>query len=155
MFLCVVAAVYVLGMIIAPAKFISALYQSTMLFIRLIPVFLMVVGIMGFVSYIIRPPQVKKYVGKGSGITGWLVAIATGILSHGPIYVWYSFLKELKQQGMKESLSAVFLYNRAIKLPLLPVMIYYFGIEFTIILSCSMLGASLLQGLLFELINPE
>ncbi len=30
---------------------------------------------------------VSKYVGKGSGIKGWFLAISTGILSHGPIYV--------------------------------------------------------------------
>ncbi len=89
--------------------------------------------------------------GKESGIKGWVFAIFTGILSHGPVYVWFPLLKDLRKQGMRTGLVAVFLYNRAIKIPLLPVMIFYFGIEFTIILLIWMVVASVIEGKVIEI----
>ena len=89
--------------------------------------------------------------GGESGIKGWVLAISMGILSHGPIYVWYPLLKDLRDHGMRSGLIAVFLYNRAIKIPLLPVMIFYFGIGFVIILSIYMMIASVVEGKIINL----
>jgi hypothetical protein len=36
-------------------------------------------------------------------------------------------LHEVHEKGMQSSLVAVFLYSRAVKLPLLPLMLHYFG----------------------------
>jgi len=91
--------------------------------------------------------------GKESGTKGWVLAIITGILSHGPVYIWYPLLKDLREQGMRTGLVAVFLYNRAIKIPLLPVMIFYFGIEFTSILLIWMVGASVIEGKVIEIVE--
>jgi len=85
-----------------------------------------------------------------------MVSIALfGILSHGPIYVWYPLLKDLKEHGMRTGLVTVFLYNRAIKIPLLPIMIFYFGISFVIILSIYMIIASIFQGKIIEILEDK
>jgi uncharacterized membrane protein YraQ (UPF0718 family) len=68
----------------------------------------------------------------------------------GSAYIWYIFLKDLKQKGMKTSLIVAFLYNRAIKIPLLPMMIYYFGYPLTIILTIYMIIFSVINGLVVE-----
>jgi len=47
---------------------------------------------------------------------------------------------------MKNGLAAVFLYNRAVKIPLVPLMIYYFGVKFLIILTLLTLLASIIEG---------
>ena len=104
-------------------------------------------------NYFVNPKTVSKYVGEGSGIKGWLLAIFTGILSHGPIYAWYPILKDLREQGMKIGLITVFLYNRAIKIPLLPLMVYYFGIPFVIILTGYIIIASIVQGRIIQKID--
>lgn len=51
---------------------------------------------------------------------------------------------------MRTALVWVFLYNRAIKLPLLPLMIQYFGIGYTLILGIYMTALSLAGGILLE-----
>jgi uncharacterized membrane protein YraQ (UPF0718 family) len=102
-----------------------------------------------------NPKTVSKYVGKRSGIKGWFLAISTGILSHGPIYVWYPLLKDLRDKGMRNGLIATFLYSRAIKIPLLPLMVYYFGLLFMVVLLPYIVIASLVEGEIIELIESR
>jgi len=54
---------------------------------------------------------------------------------------------------MKNSLVAVFLYNRAIKIPLLPLMVYYFGAPFVVILTCYTIIASVVQGRIVQVLD--
>ena len=104
-----------------------------------------------------NPKTVSKYVGKGSGIKGWFLAISTGILSHGPIYVWYPLLKDLRDRGMRSGLIAAFLYCRAIniKIPLLPLMVYYFGVLFVVVLLPYIVIASIVEGEIIEIIGSR
>ncbi len=123
------------------------------LIIRIIPVLIFVVFLMGIMNYFVSPKRVLHYVGKGSGIKGWFLAIGTGILSHGPVYAWFPLLKDLRNQGMRSGLVAAFLYNRSVKIPLLPVMIYYFGLTFVIVLLIYMVIASVIEGKMIELLE--
>ena len=66
------------------------------------------------------------------------------------MYMWYPLLKEMKNSGANHSFIAVFLYNRAIKLPLLPFIIFYFGITFTIVLTVVMIVMSIIQGMIID-----
>lgn len=131
----------------------SSLKASADILIRLIPILLLVVFLMGLLNHFLKPKAISKYLGKGSGAKGWIFAVAAGIISIGPIYVWYPLLKELRRQGMSQGLAAVFLYNRAIKIPLLPVMIYYFGAVFTVLLLVFTVMASLIEGKIIEMLE--
>ena len=150
-FLSGVIVLYIILFFLNPQNTYDSFKASVDIFIKLIPVFVLVVFFMGLLNFFLKPKIVAKYLGKGSGIKGWFLAISTGILSHGPIYVWYPLLKDLHKQGMRTGLVAVFLYNRAIKIPLLPVMIFYFGIEFTIIFLIWMVIASVIEGKIIEI----
>jgi len=152
-FLGAVILLYVVLFLFTPEGVQKSLWASGSLLIRIIPVFLLVILVMAVIQYFLTPKTVSKYVGQGSGIKGWTLAICTGILSHGPIYAWYPVLKELRQHGMRSGLVAAFLYNRAIKIPLLPVMVYYFGIQFVGILLVWMILASVVEGKLIEMIG--
>jgi len=98
----------------------------------------------------LSPKSVIKYLGKDSGIKGWWISAIAGIISTGSIYLWYPLLKELKEMGMKKGLIAVFLYNRAVKIPILPVMVYYFGWIYTLLLTVYMVVFSVILGLIIE-----
>lgn len=152
-FLGLVIVLYIILFFLNPKNAYDSFKASGEIFIKLIPVLFLVVLLMGLLNFFLKPKTVSKYLGKGSGIKGWVLAISTGILSHGPIYVWYPLLKELRKEGMRTGLVAVFLYNRAIKIPVLPVMIYYFGIEFAVILLIWMVIASLIQGKVIEMLE--
>jgi uncharacterized membrane protein YraQ (UPF0718 family) len=109
------------------------------------------VFILIFISHLVlSPKKIRRTVGAESGLKGWVLAIFTGILSTGPIYVWYALLADLRRQGMKKSLMAVFLYNRAVKLPLLPLLIHYFSVTYTVVLSVYLVFFSVVTGLLME-----
>jgi uncharacterized membrane protein YraQ (UPF0718 family) len=152
-FLAAVLLLYLVLLPFTPEGVRNSLWASGSLLIKIIPVFLLVILFMAAIQYFFTPKSIAKYVGKESGIKGWLLAIGTGILSHGPIYAWYPALKELRQHGMRSGLVAVFLYNRAIKIPLLPVIVYYFGIQFVGILLVWMIIASVVEGKIIEIIE--
>jgi uncharacterized membrane protein YraQ (UPF0718 family) len=71
----------------------------------------------------------------------------------GSIYLWYPLLKELSEKGMKKGLIATFLYNRAVKIPLLPLMVYYFGWLFTLFLTLYMIIFSVFLGIIMDRIS--
>jgi len=154
-FLIIVITLYIVLFLLKPDKIINSLSASRDIFISIIPVFILVIFLMGISNYLLKPKKVLKYLGKKSGFKGWFLSALFGILSHGPIYVWYPLLKDLKEHGMRTGLVAVFLYNRAIKIPLLPIIIFYFGLYFVIILCIYMIVASIFQGKIVEIIEDK
>jgi len=152
-FLVVVIILYVVLSFFDSENIYRSLYASLQIIIQILPVLILVILLMGAVNYFLKPKIVSKHLGKESGVKGWLLAISIGILSHGPIYVWYPLLKDLHNQGMRTGLVAVFLYNRAIKIPLLPVMIYYFGFTFVVVLMVWMVIASLIEGKIIDAVE--
>ncbi|MDY6950497.1 MAG: permease [Thermodesulfobacteriota bacterium] len=152
-FLSSVLFLYLLLFVFYPANIQKSLEASGHVLFQIFPALCLIILLMGLVNHFVNPRTVSKYVGKGSGIKGWFLAICTGILSHGSIYAWYPLLRDLRKQGMRSALIAVFLYNRAIKIPLLPLMVHYFGIPFVVILTASMIIASIVQGHAVEMIE--
>lgn len=154
-FLAFVVVVYFILFSLNRENVYRCLRVSGNILVNLIPVLLVVILFMGIANYIFKPKAVSRYLGKESGIKGWFIAAFAGILSHGPIYIWYPLLKEFRQKGMRTGLIGVFLYNRAIKIPLLPLLIYYFGTAFAILLLMWMFIASLAEGKALEIIDNK
>ncbi|MGC9311035.1 MAG: permease [Candidatus Aenigmatarchaeota archaeon] len=149
LFLCGVCALYVLAFLARPEIFYPSVSFFYGLVLKILPIFALVFVMMALVNYFVSPESIaskleKRKKGK------WLIAIVGGILSTGPIYMWYPLLADLKKKGVNYGLIACFLYNRAIKIPLLPVMILYFSWQYIFILTLVMVAASVLQGLLIE-----
>lgn len=151
-FLASVAVVYIILFFLNPENVERSLRTSGNILVNLIPVLTVVILFMGIINYFFKSAAVTRYLGRESGIKGWLIAAFAGILSHGPVYIWYPLLKEFHQKGMRPALMGVFLYNRAIKIPLLPLLIYYFGIEFSTLLLIWMVIASLVEGKILEIV---
>ena len=152
-FLALVLILYLVLFLFEPEKIRESLKISGNIFLQIAPWLFLVIFLMGIINYFVKPKTVLKYVGEGSGIKGWFLAISTGILSHGPIYAWYPLLRDLRNQGMKSGLVAVFLYNRSIKIPLLPFMVHYFRMPFVIILTGYIIIASIVQGHIIQKID--
>jgi uncharacterized membrane protein YraQ (UPF0718 family) len=127
----------------------------TGMFVQLIPALLLVFVLMVAVNLLVTPKRIDTYLGKASGYRGWLLAAVGGVFSTGPIYTWYILLRDLKGKGMKMPLIAVFLYSRAVKLPLLPLLIHYFGLAYTLVLSFYLICFSMVSGVVMELIARE
>ena len=149
-FLGVIVLMYIVLMVVEPDKAELSLNFALKIFYRVFPVFIIVFLFMVIINIFVEPGHVQKYLGRGSGIKGWLFAISSGIISTGPVYIWYPMLKQLKMNGARTALISVFLYNRSVKLPLLPLLIMYFGVKYTIVLIVIIIISSPLQGWLVE-----
>ncbi len=114
--------------------------------LRIIPIFAVVLFLMTLTNYFIGREFILKYFGK-KGFKKWLFTIIGGILSSGPIYMWYPLLAEWKKKGLNYGLIACFLYNRAIKIPLIPAAVFYFGWHYVVVLTVVMIIASIFQGI--------
>jgi len=117
---------------------------------KIILVFIAVFILMVLTNYFFKPRKLMQYLGKNAGSKGWLISIMGGIISTGAIYMWYPLLNELQKKGMRTAYIAAFLYNRAIKPQLLPLLILYFGLAYTIVLTIIMIVISILQGVIVE-----
>ena len=147
-FMLSVLALYAILFVFNKYLIIAAFIGTLILFFKLLPILLLVFIISLGINYYLKGDKVQKYLGKESGIKGWFYAIISGILVAGPPYILYPLLGDLKKSGMKDSLLAVFLYNRNVKIPFIPVMIYYFGTAFTVIMSIYIVIFSIFNGLI-------
>lgn len=152
LFLLIAVIVYIVVALINKTIAQNSLFTFVKILVRVTPVLVVVFGLMVISHLILSPKRVMKYLGSTAGVKGWLISIGGGIISTGPIYMWYPLLQDLKEKGMKTSFIAAFLYNRAIKLPLLPLMVYYFGLPFTVILTVYMMIFSVIHGVFVEMV---
>lgn len=132
-----------------------ALQKSGAVLTKILPIFCVIILFTALLNYFLQPRQIARHLGHESGARGWLWALAAGVISHGPMYAWYSLLEDLRSHGMKDELIVVFFASRAIKIPLLPMMIGYFGLTFTILLSFYILLGAILQGLCMQLMQTK
>jgi len=152
-------------LIVLTIYFISALFNIEVTetafanFLRMIwkivPILIFVFFVMILINLYFTEERIKKYFGRRSGIKGWIYTIISGVLISGPPCTLYPLLGELKKHGMKNSLLAVFLYNRNVKIPFIPVMIYYFGLVATVIMPFYIIVFSILNGILVEKIAGQ
>jgi len=149
-FLSFVVIAYVILFVIDSAKGVAALFKMFAILKILLPIFMVVIILMALISYLTQGKSKLENLAKQSGAKGWFWALFIGLLSHGPMYAWYPVLQELRNKGLRDGYIAAFFYARAVKLPLLPLMVDYFGLAFTIVLTIYIILASLLQGWLVE-----
>ena len=152
-FLFIVIGIYLIIGIFRPESIIESGVSFLNIMIKILPVFILIFAIMFLIDYLVTPEWIVKHMGKKGGIKSWAITITAGIISTGPIYMWYPLLAELKEKGIREGLIAAFLYARAVKPALIPLMILYFGIAFTIIISITTIIFSVIQGKTLEMVT--
>jgi len=118
--------------------------------------YLFLIFLLMFLSeLLITPEKAKKIFGNKSGIKALAVTSVVGILSVGPVYVWFPLLHDLKRHGITNKLITVFMYNRAVKLQIFPVMVFYFGLKFTIVFTIMLIIFSFFVGEIVGRLTPE
>lgn len=139
----------------APETAIQAATAFAALGLRVLPILLFVFFLLFLVELFIDRKWILRHLGRAAGMRGWALTIACGVLSAGPLFAWYPLLAELRAKGMSSALLAAFLYSRALKLPLLPLMAHYFGLAYTILFAASILAASVLTGWLIGMLIDD
>lgn len=148
-FLMIMIFIYFIILAISPESYSKSANFFKEIIIKIIPIFVLVFLLMTLSNYFITPQIIIKHL-KEKGIKKWFFVIVGGILSSGPIYMWYPLLSDLKNKGLSYGLIACFLYNRAIKIPLIPLAIIYFSWEYITILLLVMVFISIIQGILLN-----
>jgi len=146
----IVAGLYLVTFILSSGTGMRALASAWEIVKMIAPILLVVFFLMALLRNLFSTDYITTHLGKESGLKGWLIALGGGILSHGPAYVWYPMLSQMRKQGVKEGLIVAFFYARSIKVPWLPLMASYFGLCFTVLLSLFVLFAAWLQGMIAE-----
>jgi len=148
--LIIVIISYVLLFFIDYSKFKDSLEKVNEILIILLPIFIFIIILTALINYFLKPKQILKHFGEDSGKAGLFYSIVGGILSHGPMYAWYGMLEDMRKQGLKDGLITVFLYSRAVKLPLLPLMIAIFGLSYTIVINIYIIIFAIIQGKIID-----
>ncbi len=145
-FLIVVLILYIVLLLTDAPNALLALQKGASILLSLLPLFLLIITLTALINYFLKPKEIIKHFGKESGAKGVFYALIGGILSHGPMYAWFAMLQDMRSHGLRDGLIAVFMYARAVKLPLLPFMVDLFGLLFTVIMTLYILIAAVLQG---------
>lgn len=151
--LAVVAILYLVTFWFSPDMGRKALEASGGIVKMIAPILLIVFFLMALLNTSINAKYIARHLGKESGLRGWFIALGGGILSHGPAYVWYPMLSEMRKQGARDGLIVAFFYTRSIKLPWLPLMVSYFGLLFTVLLTFFVILGAWLQGVIVDWFN--
>ena len=141
-----VVVFYGILIVIDPHKALMGLKASGSILLTVsLPLFL-VFMIMLVLHLFVTPSQIIRWFGRNLSIKGTALSIVTGIISMGPIYVWYPLLKKLREEGAGTGPITIFLYSRAVKPFLLPIMIASFGWAYVIVLTLLTVLTSIATG---------
>lgn len=134
-FLAAVLAVYVLVGLFRSDLAAGAALRAGKDLLDLLPIFVVVYLAMAAADRFIRPETLRRYLGERSGWKGTALVLSFGLFLAGPPLVMYPLLGGFKKEGMGNGLIATFLYINNVKIVFLPVMVHYFGLEFTIVVA--------------------
>ncbi len=155
-FLLVVFIGFVAVYFFSEEKFRAVFHFFINMIVQMLPILLLVFLLMILVNYFADNAFIKKHMGKEAGFKRWLFIIVAGVISIGPVYMWYPLMKNLREKGIQNRFLVAFLYNRGIKLQWLPLLILYFGLKFSLTLMFVMVLFSIPQGIIVEkLIGKE
>lgn len=149
-FLTAVVTAYLIVALLNQQLLFKSLRGAWSIFIKLMPIMILVFILLFITSYFVSAKRVKSWIEGKSGFRKWSIALGSGILSTGPIYMWYPLLKDLTKKGITSGFVATFLYGRAIKPALFPLMISYFGLYYTIMFNIIIAVLAIVQGLVID-----
>jgi len=123
------------------------------IFVKQILLVLVIVFVLMFIlNILLQKDKVKNLIKNSNSFTKYFFAVIGWIFSTGPVYMWYPFLKQLKDHWLNYGHIASFIYARAVKIPFLTVMIFYFGLKYTVIFNLVLIFLAVVIGLVVSLI---
>jgi uncharacterized membrane protein YraQ (UPF0718 family) len=150
LFMSIMILAYVILYFVQKEKTVAAIQYTLAIFKELLPILIFVYLFM-FGFAFINEKKMKQLIERAPHWVQYLLMSVLGTLSHGPIYAWYPFLKELHKKGLSLGSMGSFLYARGIKLTLIPMLIAYFDVTFAVLLIIFTFLFAIIEGLLLDL----
>jgi len=119
------------------------------MFIKLLPVLLLMLALVSIVLFLIPNETLVKNMGEGSGVRGWITAALLGSVALIPGFIAYPLCGILINNGVAYSVIAVFITTLMMTGFLtLPVEVKFFGWKVSVIRNLVSLAAALFIGLI-------
>jgi uncharacterized membrane protein YraQ (UPF0718 family) len=123
--------------------------KGVSMFIKLLPVLLLMLAIISIVLFLIPNETLVHYMGKGSGLKGWITSAFLGSVALIPGFIAYPLCGILIDNGVAYSVIAVFITTLMMTGFLtLPVEVKFFGWKVSVIRNLVSLAAALVIGLI-------
>lgn len=134
-FLIIMILIYTVWFFVDSESIKYSLLSTYKVFEEIFPVLILVFIIIFISNIFLTPGVIKKHLWEDSWIKWWFYIFIVSFILMAPPYVILPILWELRKFSMKYSLIAFLLNNSNVKIAFLPVMIYYFWLEFSLIIS--------------------
>ncbi|MBD3313824.1 hypothetical protein GF345_05260 [Candidatus Woesearchaeota archaeon] len=154
-FLGICLLIYLIAAVIKPESARDIIDFFLSIIIKIIPIFALIFVLLAAINYFVRPKKLLKYFGREAGAKGYLLSLIAGIISTGPIFMWYPLMNDMQKHGVSNGFLATFLYGRAVKPALLPMMIFYFGLVYTVVLTVVIGLTAIIQGIAVNIIDNQ
>jgi uncharacterized membrane protein YraQ (UPF0718 family) len=139
----------IISLIVNRQKTLTGVKKGAVMFLRLLPTLLLMLVLVSIVLYLIPEEKLLKYMGEGSGITGWATAALLGSVALIPGFIAYPLCGILVKSGVAYSIIAVFITTLMMTgFITLPVEAKFFGWRVSIIRNFISLAAALFIGLI-------
>lgn len=123
--------------------------KGVSMFIKLLPVLLLMLALISVVLFLIPNEILVKYMGEGSGVKGWIMAALLGSVALIPGFIAYPLCGILIDNGVAYSVIAVFITTLMMTGFLtLPVEVKFFGWKVSVMRNLVSLVAALFIGLI-------
>jgi uncharacterized membrane protein YraQ (UPF0718 family) len=136
--------------LVAPPQARETFTHFDGLLARVLPALAGVFLLLFVANVVMERPWIERQLGRKPSLGSWLFALAAGVLAVGSLYAWFALVGELKQKGLRPGLAAAFLYAFSVKLPLLPLLVHFFGLTYAIVLNVWLMVFAVLVGLLVD-----
>jgi len=151
-FMLIIILIYVVLFFINKNLIINSLKFFISLIIKIVPLFLLILILMALLNYFLHRERIERLFVSRKGIRRWAIIVIAGILSSGPVFMWFPLLRNLRKKGVEYGYLACFMYGRsALKIPLLPMFIAYFDIAYIVVMMAVMTIMAVVQGLIINI----
>jgi len=145
------AVCLIVSVIMSRRKTWMGIRKGISMFIKLLPVLLLMLALVSVVLFLIPNDTLVQYMGEGSGLKGWLTAAFLGSVALIPGFIAYPICGILLKSGVAYSVIAVFITTLMMTgFITLPLEAKFFGWRTSIIRNTFSLVAALFIGLLMS-----
>jgi uncharacterized membrane protein YraQ (UPF0718 family) len=135
------------GMIIAKTVYLT--------FFEVLDIIIAVSIFIGLFQIWVKPPTIVKWLGKGSGLKGFILVCTFPILMGGSLFTVFPLLKTLKDKGARTGAIASFITAWGGKAPLLPLETKFLGWPFALVRLGFIILFAFVMGILMDWVGEK
>jgi uncharacterized membrane protein YraQ (UPF0718 family) len=151
--LSVVITLIVYGLNAEKGAIIAGTVYNT--FIEVLDIFIAVSIFIGLFQAWVKPPTIVKWLGKGSGLKGFIFVCTFPILMGGHLFTVFPLLKTLREKGARQGAIASFITAWGGKAPLLPLETKFLGWPFALIRLGFVILFAFVMGILMDWVSEK